>query len=295
MKQICFALGFLALSLNARSDELTLYFVPSPVAINWSSPGSMIWDVLSAQVSGKSHSIGHVNVRIDCPSLGRSVLTGMTSDSDSEERELLLHRGYGLGVLFHTFRGRLDRAHEIESDLREMARTQRLSSMRYAISSPTCSRLLEFFDGFVAHGDDLKYGLPNRPRFREGSGCSAFGASFLELAGLMDDEFRAFWTQQKRVPEHLIGGPLTGEHVGVRDLLDAQKNSRWAFPYFEKGWDIFFWDPDRMHAWVLATWKREKQTLKPLRRYQPEELLGAPNLFKDARKHPTPREPIWKD
>lgn len=295
MKRLWTAVGLLALSLPARSDELTLYFIPSPNGIDWSTPGNMVKDVLKAQIGGKAHSIGHVNIRVDCPTLGRSRLTGMTSDGNTEERELLFERGYGLGILFHTFLGRLDHEPEIEPDLRAMARERRLSSLRFAISTPTCARLLEYLDGFVARGDHLKYGLPNRPRYGEGAGCSAFGASFIELAGLMNDEFRALWTQDKRVPEALVGGPLTGERVTALDLLDRRKNARWALPHLEKGWDLFFWDPDRMDAWVRDTWKRESRAHESMRRYQPGMHFGAPSLSYDARRVPTPQEPIWKN
>jgi hypothetical protein len=294
MKRLWIVLGFLTLSLPAHSDELTVYFIPSPSGIDWSTPRSMIQDVLVAQVGGKAHSIGHVNIRIDCPTLGRTVLTGMTSEGNTEERELLFERGYGLGILFHTFLGRLDRENEIEPDLRAMARERRLTSVRFAISTPTCARLLEFYDGFVARGDHLKYGLPNRPRYGEGAGCSAFGASFIELAGLMNDEFRAFWSLQKRVPAALVGGPMTGERVTVLDLLNSGKNSRWALPHLEKGWDLFFWDPDRMDAWVRDTWTRESRAPENMRRYQPGTDFGGPSLFVDARRVPTPQDPIWK-
>ena len=295
MNRLWIAFGLFALSLPARSDELTVYFIPSPAGIDWSTPGSMVKDVLKSQVGGKAHSIGHVNIRIDCPTLGRTALTGMTSEGNTEERELLFERGYGLGILFHTFLGRLDRENEIEPDLLAMARERRLTSVRFAISTPTCARLLEYLDGFIARGDYLKYGLPNRPRYGEGAGCSAYGASFIEIAGLMNDEFRVLWTQNKRVPEILAGGPMTGERVSVLDLLDQRKNARWALPHLEKGWDLFFWDPDRMDTWVRDTWERESRTPVSVRRYRPEIHLGGPSLFIDARRVPTPRDPIWKD
>ena len=71
------------------------------------------------------------------------------------------------------------------------ARTTIASAMRQAklVSEETEQRLRTFLTELHARGYDQTYGGPHRPRYGEGSGCSARGCAMLELAG---DDLR--WT-----------------------------------------------------------------------------------------------------
>jgi hypothetical protein len=291
------AVFFLFLSASpASAAELTLYFYPSPGGVNWESPKTLARSVMGNSLTpskSAKHSIGHVSVRWNCfPPMGEAgeFQTGMTTATDSEERDLLLSKNVGLGILFHTFEGRLQEEREIESDLEARLENGKVSWITFEIREPSCLRLVQYYDEFRGYGYDRFYGLPLRPLYREGAGCSAFGASFLELAGVLEPEFRERWTRQISVPLDLIGDPATKKEVGILTLLFSGRADRWARAD-EPHRDVFFWDPDLMHRWVLEKWQAEKRSPSP--DYRREKRGKALGLIVDRMAVPTPRGPIW--
>lgn len=238
--------------LEARGDQLVLFNIPSPRGINWHSPHTLLKSVIKNHNSGASHEIGHVFVGVYCSDTGMTgepdVLTGMTSASDNSE-ELLRERGYGLGILFHNFEGRLNSAEEARQDIWLGLRTGRLSYLAFDISRSTCQRLVEYEMEYRQRGYDRNYGLPNRPLYGEGAGCSAYGVSFLDIAGVESGIFSGQWTRSLRAPYDLVGGPMTGNFVPVGDIF-VNPLLRWATAE-EPHFPINFWEPDLMHAYVL--------------------------------------------
>jgi hypothetical protein len=217
--------------------------------------------------------------------------TGMTTANDSEERELLLWKKIGLGILFHTFEGRLQQEREIENDLEARFKNGKVSWITFKIRELTCLRLAQYYDEYRGNEYDRYYGLPLRPLYREGAGCSAFGASFLEVAGLLEPEFRDHWTREVRVPLELIGDPSSGKEVGLMTLLFGDRAKRWAESN-EPHKSVFFWDPDLMHRWVVAKWHLEQRS--PSTEYLRERRGKALGLVVDRREVSTPTGPIWK-
>ena len=285
---------FLLLGLPslAYGNSLTLYFYPSPKGIDWSTPRALTASTFANQAAGESHSIGHVNIELFCDQGKIHELTGTTGAETSEVTRLLFREQVGLGLFFHTFAdGRLYRPGEITAELPERYATGNLTFLEYLVSEPTCLRLKRYLDEYRARGLDRFYGLSNRPRAGEGAGCSAFGASALEIAGLLDPVYRRHWSIALRVPRRAVGGHLTGLRVPVRRVLLAPVGRRWAAEG-EAGFPLFFWSPDRMHGWVQRAWDSEKE-LPPLpyRRGRRGNALG---FTFDARLIPTPTEPIWE-
>jgi len=168
-------------SISANADQLVLYNVPSPYGINWRSPNTLLRSVLRNHRSGQSHEIGHVFVGIYCSDLGISgepnVLTGMTSAVDNS-KELILGQGYGLGVLFHDYEGRLNSVDEALADINAGVQNGRLSFMAFDITKSTCQRLLTYELEYRLRGYDRSYGLPNRPLYGEGAGVAPLGRVF---------------------------------------------------------------------------------------------------------------------
>ena len=251
---------------------------------------------LRNESAGDSHSIGHLNIEIKCAATSYNdavhVLTGATSASNNEARQLLLRERYGYGILFHNFAGRLYTAEEINADIKGRFENGTVSFMRWTISADTCSRIAQYFTEYVARGYEKSYGLPNQPRLGEGAGCSAFGMSFLEVAGLMDDAYKNSWQRFLRIPERYVGGPLTGRRVRLLPLLLPLRRTSWAEPD-EAHFPILFWDPEAMHYWVKNVWNQNNVALPemPFSRAQIGNALG---LIFDATSVPTPIEPIWK-
>jgi hypothetical protein len=191
----------------------------------------------------------------------------------------------GLGVLFYNFPGRLETREDVERQWPERRRKGELAAIRYQISQSTCERLLQFEREYRENGYEQNYGLPRRPRYREGGGCTAYGTSYLELAGLLTEEMRHQWSKTIRVPQDLIGAPEGDRWVSVGQLL-TNFWRRWARPEHPHR-EVFFWDPDAMYQWINAAYDSGRTDFG-------RQKVGAVKVLTlDATDVPTPTDPIW--
>lgn len=289
----------LILSISAFAEnELTIHMIPSPKGINWYKPQALAVSAIKNQIArspaGKVHGIGHVYVELKCGET--HFFTGMTSQTDTEEREALFKQGYGLGILFKNYLGKLELDSDVRKDLEPMHKVGRSSFVTFKINDSACGRLLQYMDEFKAGGYDKIYaGLNARPLEREGSGCSAFGASFLELAGLQSPEIEKEWTTQRIVPRKFVGGPLTNRRVNILKILFAFRAGWSANP--ENNFPLNFWDPEKMDEWVREAYQdvnphSSRKFDLPVSR----TLNGkSPGVVFDATGVATPTGPIFKD
>lgn len=141
------AILLVGFSTRILADQVVLYTVPSPSALNWRTPHTLLKTVLQNHNSGQAHKIGNLFVGIYCSDLGiagqADVLMGMTSAVD-KSKELLRDQGYGLGGLFHNVEGRLKTSEEATSDIQQGVQSGRFSFMAFDIRNATCQRLLSY-------------------------------------------------------------------------------------------------------------------------------------------------------
>ncbi len=271
--------------------ELVLFFYPSP-GLDWTNPKGLTFTTARNKLLGFPRGIGHVSVLVRSPE--RVELTGMTQTHKNEGRAEVLWRGYGLGILLHNFAGELEERAELEPELLERSRRPgKLSFLRVLVNEATTKRLFAYIDEYRAKNYGSYYGMKNRPLHGEGSGCSAFAASFLETAGILHDDFRKEWTRTFNIPKDLIGGPVTGKKVSVLTMLRRAK--RWAQegePH-EKG---FFWDPDLMHGWLLRAYEKARPTGSHAADYgqlEADQWNATPGLVLDVRDITPPSGKIF--
>jgi len=288
------SLLILTFSLPVLSDSLSLYFIESPLGINWKSPWSMTMSTLKSQVAPtkkkNAHSISHTYAEIDCSSTGTFLLRGMTSITNDEERELIFKKKYGLGVIFHTFKGRLEKNQDLSRDLQDYWGDKRTSKLTIKISPKTCQRLVDYAEEYEAKGYGLMYsGLQADPLKGEGAGCSAFSVSFLRVGGLMQP-FVEKWKDIIDVPLKLVGGPLTNQKVPITKLLRSVK-TKWSskVPHIH----LEAWNPERMHDWLLKAHKQypdgELSEFSPtIDQYRDSKILTL-----DMEDLPTPEGSFW--
>ncbi len=284
-----FSLNVFALTLALFSPHLlaanllSLGFISPPVKFDWSTPRALTWSVSKAFVKGNPGGleIGHAFVHLRCGS--KEIWAGMMGGESKEFYKALVSDGAGLGILFYNFAGTLEDQKSVESYLPEYEEDQ-LSWLKVAISDSTCERLMRYHTEYEASQNWKNYGLPNRPLYGEGSGCSAFAASFLEVAGLLDSHLQKAWSRTLLVPEVFIG--KSDHKVSFLKLLALGKTSnRWAMPS-EEHKKIFFYDPQLMDEWVRSL---------PQRKVTDGKYKRVHNVvYWDAREVPTPRAPIWK-
>jgi hypothetical protein len=245
------ALIFQLLLPSTRANDFTLHFIPSPKGVNWSKPQSLAFSVLKNQIAhvsgGDRHEIGHVYEELRCGDQHHYL--GVTSVGNSEERELMFKQGYGLGILFHTFRGQFDDEAEEAADIAALQAVGRSNFVRFLISDAACARMSEYLKEYqFNHYEESYEGLNARPLNGNGSGCSAFATSFLEVSGLQIPEFEDQWMSHYVVPWKFIGGPLTGRKVSILKLIFAF-SAHWETDP-AKGYPTQFWDPEKMFWWT---------------------------------------------
>ena len=249
------ALFLLIFSTPSFANELRLFFLKSPVGINWKTPWTLTTSVLKNQIipmkDKRAYSISHVFIELRCDSNGTHIMRGMTSATNNEERELIFKKKYGLGTMFHSYKGKLEKENTIADDLLPYEGSPRRAELAFKVSGETCERMVKYVDEFESRGYGGMYsGLQADPLKGEGAGCSAFAVSFMRVGGLMDS-FTEEWKQKLHVPKRFVGGPLTGNRVGMTKIL-SRPRATWN--EHEPNIYLEAWDPEAMHDWVSKTY-----------------------------------------
>ena len=248
---IAVTLFLTANNLSAFAEnQLTLHFSNPPLGLDWSSPQALTYstliNALVDKIRGLDIPIGHVIEDLECGTYHR--LMGMSPDGSAEERTAILE-GYGLGTMMNKYHGHLDTTEDATKVIQSMSKHGRNNFIRFQISQSTCGRLQDYIKEYEKRGLDKTYsGLNSCPLYEEGSGCSAFGASFLEVAGLLTPEFQTAWMRHLIVPYEYVGGPRTNKKVNVLKLLFSF-DSHWASDP-KDGVKLDFYDPELMNLWV---------------------------------------------
>lgn len=267
-------------TMATTETSLTLYFIPSPVGMDWSSPANLAWTALKNRLSMQDRFMGHVYVEVQCGE--RRELTGMVGKNFDYLTQLLVN-GRGLGILYHSFDGILEDKADLDLELKEHFQTGRVNFAKFLLNENQCTRLVTYLDEYRSKDSNKFYGLSNRPRYAEGAGCSAFGASFLDVAGVMDQETRSAWSNSVNIPLEFAGPPLTKEKVSLFKILFG--GPVWAKEN-EPHQKLFFWDPDLMSKWV----KEKVAKAKPEEIIKKDKSVG---ILVDKSKEVLPQDGIW--
>lgn len=263
------------------ANELTLYIIPSPAGMDWSTPSSLAQSAFKNRISFKPRFMGHVFVELQCGKTHE--LTGMVGKNFDYLNQLLVNQR-GLGILYHSFEGQLEEKEDIQKELAEYFKTGHTNFLKIILNEQQCSRALTYLQEYRSQNVGRYYGLANRPRHGEGAGCSAFGTSFLDVLNLIDEDMREGWSQTVNIPLELAGAPLTEKSVS---LLSVMFNSgSWAKEN-EKHQKLTFWDPDRMFAWVKNKAAKQHQS------YTVSKIENSLGIVMDKSHIPSPEEPIW--
>lgn len=281
-------------SLYSYADTLSLYLIRSPFGINWSSPQALAFSTLANQLGG-THTIGHAFAGVRCDGddgmAPYSSITGMTSEGDTEEKELLLKEKVGFGIFWHNFKGRLQHSDEAVKSLALLEKQKRVRTVNFSISPKTCRRLQRYSKEYEMHKIWGAYGLSLDPLLREGAGCTAYAVSFLRVAGIPTDELRKEWSRTVNIPMRYIGGSLNPKkRVDILKLALNPMAGKWATEN-QPHKVIFFWDPDLMYGWAKRASKRSNKGMKT------DQLeISSPSKRQieiDARGVKTPEGSIW--
>jgi hypothetical protein len=281
MKKIILVCIFFLSNFASANQELTLYFIPSPSGMDWSSPSSLVKTAAKNKFSFKSHFMGHVWVELKCGPVYE--LTGMTDHAPDYFYQLLVERR-GLGILYHSFEGRLEKKEDILAEMPGLFKQGRINFVTFLLNSSQCQRASLYLEQYRKFKVDRFYGLAQRPRYGEGSGCSAFGASVADVLNFIDPGMKDAWSQTINIPLELAGAPVTDKKIGLHQFFFRAVG--WA-KEDEKHRKLFFWDPDKMFQWVKRKISEKHSDIAI------KKIGNSEGIIMDKTIYPSPLGPIW--
>lgn len=298
-------IGLLCLFSNGlMGQQLTVYTMPPPHHLDWSSPRTLIFGAAIANRFTFSHikhkhTFGHCFIELNGPR-GERELTGSTTAPDApSDADFITKEGYGLGVLFADFKGALDTPGSLDPQMSDRYKTGRIGFITFKLSQAQYERVARYLREYRERGYGSVYNGLNLPRQGLGAGCSAFGVSFLDVLGLIRPEFDKEWKVKVLIPLKLLGGPITGKRVSLVSAVLG----RWAKEN-EPHRVLELYDPDLMFSWIHKKWEQEKfsqlheKVIDPRGDYLPAVQLvnrgKALGLLYDVSRLPVPTDPIWK-
>lgn len=266
------------LSSTILADSLKLSTFHSGAKLDWRTPRALIWSMYKGQDAEKP--VGHVHVELQCsdPTLPYFA-TGMTMSNGQAIIDDIKEKGHGFQTLFNTYDGRLDES-STPPENTKFCETGQLNYLDIKISPTTCQRLSAYYQDYKRQGVEKNYGFSLRPRYREGSSCSSLAVSFMEVGGILTEEFKTAWSHQVLVPLNLLGGPGTGKHINPYWILFSPVPHPWAKPS-KPHVPFHFYNPDQIHEWIGN---------HPLARRTDRECH---TVELDMSQTPTPTEEFW--
>lgn len=276
--------SWLSVGAYSAPNYLRLHVFPArPTPILWHTPQALLTSLVAGLVTNRPHGIGHVSVEVKCGE--RHEWVGAVSESPAISRRLLLEDGLAFSVLERAWAGRLETEGEIRGAV-AAAREKHdaLSTVTFLVSARTYARVLNFLDLYRADSRPKYYGFAARPRYFEGSACTAFGAAFLEVAGLFSEDVRRAWLNEVRVPFALMPPRNGRASMSVLEASFDPAIVRWA-EAVEPHMRLRFYDPERVHRWV-----REMDGFA----HDPREEGGRLAVVLDRTWVPVPDEPLFR-
>jgi hypothetical protein len=214
------------------SNVLTIFVIPSRVEYDWQSPRTLYKSFYKNYTRSifreEPYLLGHAFIDLITPNPDGRIFTGMKAASRDEQKVLVMEKDYGLSILGADLSGQLETSIDLENRIKEYSRHGRLAFMTILINDEAAHRMVEFFNLFISEGDSLQgpdhhYGGAYWPRYYgEGAGCSAFVMSFLDLGGLLEDEY-PHWRVEINIPGDLIGGPYNEGKSAITGRMEKQQ------------------------------------------------------------------------
>lgn len=255
--------ALLLLVTQAYAAEVTLYAINSPHPLNWSTPRSLLDTTIRSSINptrqGRSnHTIGHAYIGVKCDGEAE-IISGMTSGKGFTSRNNLLKNGHGFSSILQDNPGHFQDHAESLKDVDFFSfQGDRTSVMKVIVSNETCLKAKQWYTDFAAREVFIYGGLMRRPLTGEGSGCSAYVMSFLEVADVDYAFFNKIFEQTIYIPNSLLGGGVYGTNKVSLGTIRSNRTPL-ATPA-ENTLKVDFYDPNRMYYWIVNTYNEVKKT-----------------------------------
>ena len=187
-------------------------------------------------------------------------------DEVADLRKPILKDKIGLAVLFKLTPGHLEETAAVQAEINNRSRLGNTAFISFKISDSAYQHLKLYIDSFKLKGYDKLYNGSNSPRTGEGTGCTAFGISFLELINALIPEYTDQWAVKVNIPEKLIGDSAAGKKVSILRIFFS---FRWAKKNKPSRLHTLY-EPYLIYQWINKVWDEEQKY--PTGKYQLKQL-----------------------
>ena len=249
---------------NVADHELTIFAIPEVTPIKWDNPSVLfkttIKCYLNAALRKHYYVIGHVIARISSPTLDSAVYVAMNGAVQSEKVEYVVKKKVGLGVFGSTIKGRIEPVDHIHKGLQLYGKRGKVAYIKFKINEQAVERLIDFVKYYQQKNETglapcEYYNGALWPRYdKEGSGCSAFGVSLLDVANVLPAEAKEKWIRSVDIPMELIGGEFNNNKKVKFGSIFKEKS--WYSGDGKEGVDFVnysVYDPGLMFNWINNT------------------------------------------
>lgn len=282
--------GLFSHSVYEKEDdhhEITIYFTKSAGYINWENPSKLLKSskrcYLKAALRKNYYVIGHTQVRLTSSLIPAPLYAAVTGAVQSEKVELVLKKKVGLGALGSTIQGKMETEEDIKKGIALYAKRNMVSYIKFKINAEAVKRILDFMEYYCqkTNADFApceKYNGSLWPRYEnEGSGCSAFALTLLDVANIIPPEANE-WLLDVKLPMELIGGEFNN-NKRIK-LSTIRKTNSWYIGIGLKDIDYVnykVFDPSIINSWICEK-RIQNDSI-----YHAEEEDGLPGLLVDKR------------
>lgn len=267
--------------------EITLYVMPTLHPLNWESPAALYKSMNDCYLKtigiDDNYLLGHMAVQIKTPLLSQPKYIAQRSGTLKEKLDLVFKQKVGFGIIGATMQGRIETDAEVLHKLKVYQKRNKLAMLRYRISEKAMKRILAFVEKYSSkvngkYSPSEFYGGAFWPRYyNEGSGCTAFGISLLELINLSPDKPEE-WRENVKIPIELIGGEYNnGKKVRNKTIKKAKEWYKGTGKMNVDYVKYVVYDPSVMFDWIRN--KRQNQQTE----FKPFDDEGVPGLYVDGR------------
>ena len=288
------------------SGLLTVWAIRTASDLWWGSPNQLAASTIVAYGAAQAlvwtnqavlgHPIGHLQVEMSCTSDDAAhtisiPLTGQTGGGNE-----LLASFEGAGTLFHEFPGWLDhrgpKYADIKRDVATRKQSGRIAGMKFKLNDALCRHIWGYFNWYDTSDGPKHYGGQFRPQRKEGSGCTAFGTSFVDRGGFLARDFMVdTWARQEFVGVKHVGKVLPPPSHPYGSNLVAWNNQ--GFQMWPKGQVVPAGGPIVPFGPLLNTWSDPMENTVPFTLFDAELVYKwIHSVWNNVNKGGV--DPLWK-
>lgn len=273
--------------IDSASHEITIYAISSASPILWTNPSDCYKSTLAcyfnAALRKNYYVIGHAIAKVYSPLLPDTGFFAMSGLKQTEKVDIVLNKKVGFGALGATIRGHFEPEENIKKGIALYSKRGEIAFIKFLINEHSLKRIMKFVDYFNTKNEsgfapsDLYNGALYPAYENEGSACSAFGMSLLDVANILPEESKE-WLVDIKIPMELIGGEFNNnKKVKLSEIMKVKSWYEGEGTVDVDYVDYKIYVPDLMLNWVKS--KRASNDPK----YIAVEENGMPGVLIDMR------------